>query len=80
MASPVSFSRASGCQMNGVIKSASLLGNGIAGLVGDLEYLKPPSAESEHFGHEWHAIELAMLIESTEYLLLAPHFDPVAHF
>ncbi|MFP5236389.1 MAG: hypothetical protein ACLGSD_10845 [Acidobacteriota bacterium] len=66
--------------MKGVLKSSGLLRDGVAGLVGDLEYLKPLSAESEHFGHKWHAFELAMLIESAEYLPLAPHFDPVAHF
>jgi hypothetical protein len=53
--------------------------NRIAGLVRAFVNSKPLTTEREHFGHEWHPVELAIAVERSKNLIFAANLDPVAH-
>src|SRR5262245_14648328 len=50
----------------------------VTGLVSPLEHPKPFAAVVKHLGHERHAFELTLRIESCKNLLSTAHLNPVA--
>jgi hypothetical protein len=71
----------SGFEMDGMVHAASANGEDrVTSLVGPLVDLKPFAAKREHLGHEGHAIETPLAVESAQDFALAADFHPIASF
>jgi hypothetical protein len=63
-------------QMNGMRQlSCSLIADCVAGFVSALVHFESPSAEIEHFWHEGHGFQAAVLVKGSQDLFPASHFD-----
>ena len=79
LAAAVRTSVAARVKMNGLMDAAAAnRKHRIAGLVRPLVDLKTLSAEGEHFRHERHAFQLAVLVEGCEDLFPATDLNPIA--
>jgi hypothetical protein len=67
-------------EMNRTINPASVNGkNRVTGFVRAFVDLKPLATECEHLGHERHAVETSIAVESAEDFAFAANFHPVAY-
>lgn len=68
----------SSLEMHGIRHpAASRWKNGVAGLVGSLEYAKTLAAIRKHFRHERHPVRSAFVIQESQNFVPALHLDPV---
>src|SRR5579864_8554800 len=80
LASAVCRSVATGVEVDGILHAPSAdREHRVAGLVRALIDVKTTAAECEHLRHERHAVELAVLVESTQDFILAANLEPVAY-
>ena len=66
-------------QVNGMLHTpATRTRCGVTGLMSALVHTKSLPDELQHFGHEWHGVQIAVVVERGENLVHASHFDELA--